>query len=115
VKDASGDRQRLLNEITSTSYFLYALKDRAERSQHDNSWSRTLKWLNTPNGALEQFKSALEHINLKLAPVEGWRKAEKALTWHFQREEIKDILIAIERHKSLSSVRYGLPPIVFIN
>jgi hypothetical protein len=101
VKGASEDRHRLLNEVTSISGLLYFLKDRAAQSQYGDSWSMTLASLNTPKGPLEQFKSALERLTLKLAPVEGWRKAGKALAWPFQKEEIKEILGAIERHKSL--------------
>ncbi len=101
VKGASEDRHRLLNEIISISGLLYFLKDRATQTQHGDSWSITLASLNAPKGLLEQFKSALERLTLKLAPVEGWRKARKALAWPFQKEEIKEIMGAIERHKSL--------------
>lgn len=104
VKGASEDRYRLLNEVTSISGLLYFLKDRATQSQYGDSWSTTLASLNTPKGPLEQFKSALERLTLKLAPVEGWRKGGKALAWPFRKEEIKEILSAIERHKSLFSL-----------
>jgi hypothetical protein len=101
VKGASEDRYRLLNEVASISGLLYFLKDRATQSQYGDSWSMTLASLNTPQGPLEQFKSALERLALKLAPVEGWRRAGKALAWPFRKEEIKEILSTIERHKSL--------------
>jgi|ERR1700722_9294347 hypothetical protein len=101
VKGASEDRHRILNEVACISGLLYFLKDRATQSQYGHSWSMTLASLNTPKGPLEQFKSALERLIFKLAPVEGWRKAGKALAWPFQKEEIKEILSAIERHKSL--------------
>jgi hypothetical protein len=104
VKAASEDRQRLLNEVTSISGFLYFLKDRAEQSQQGNSWSSTLKSLNGPKGPLEQFKIALERLTSKLAPVVGLRKAGKAITWPFQKEEIKELLATIERQKSLFSL-----------
>jgi hypothetical protein len=101
VDGALEDRYRLLNEVASISRLLYFLKDRATQSQYGDSWSMTLASLNMPKGPLEQFKFALEHLALKLAPVEGWRKAGKALTWPLRKEEIKEILSAIERHKSL--------------
>jgi hypothetical protein len=101
VKGASEDRYRLLNEVTSISGLLYFLKDRATQSQYGDSWSMTLASLNTPQGPLEQFKSALERLALKLAPVEGWMRVGKALAWPFRKEEIKEIFSAIERHKSL--------------
>jgi hypothetical protein len=37
VKDASEDRRRLLNEVTSISGLLYFLKDRAAQSQQGDS------------------------------------------------------------------------------
>jgi hypothetical protein len=101
VKDASEDRQKLLNELAATIGFLSFLKDRAEPPQHGDSGSSALESL---KGPLERLNSALEHLALKLAPVEGWKKAGKALTWPFRKEEIKEILSAIERHKSLLSL-----------
>jgi hypothetical protein len=104
VKAASEDRQRLLNEVASISGFLHILKDRAEQSQQGNSWSSTLKSLDGPKGPLAQFKIALERLTSKLAPVVGLRKAGKAITWPFQKEEIKELLATIERLKSLFSL-----------
>ncbi|KFY47728.1 hypothetical protein V496_10483 [Pseudogymnoascus sp. VKM F-4515 (FW-2607)] len=104
IKDGKKDRQRLLDEITSVTGFLYVLKDRAEQLQHGDSWSETLVLLAGPTGPLEQFKSALERVASKLAPAVGWRKAGKAMIWPFRKEEISDILAEIERHKSIFSL-----------
>jgi hypothetical protein len=104
VKAASEDRRRLLDEVASISGFLYILKDRAAQSQQGNSWSSTLKSLDGPKGPLAQFKIALERLTSKLAPVVGLRKAGKAITWPFQKEEIKELLATIERQKSLFSL-----------
>jgi hypothetical protein len=101
VKDASEERLRIRDEITSASFLLYMLRDRAEQASLGEAWLSTVRSLSVPKGPLEQFKRALEQLAARLAPVNKLRKFGKALKWPFQREEIKDILSTIERQKSL--------------
>ncbi|KAI9878518.1 MAG: hypothetical protein M1830_000699 [Pleopsidium flavum] len=101
AKGASEDRQNILLEISSVSGLLYQLRDLAERTEWEDSWSKTLKSLSVPKGPLEQFKKVLEILASKLKPVVGWKKAGKAVIWPFQKGEIKDILCTIERQKTL--------------
>jgi hypothetical protein len=61
AKDAGGDRKRILDEITATSFFLYALKDKAEYSTA-NPVFETIKSLNVSNGPMEQFKLTNDKI-----------------------------------------------------
>ena len=100
TKGASEDRKKVFDELSSTHYLLFLLKDRAEASE----WADTLKSLDMPNGPFEQFKSALELLTSKLKPAKGLEKVGKALTWSFQKAEVKDILFTIERLKSLFSI-----------
>ena len=106
VKDAGGDRNRILTEITSAHGFLFLLQDKTKKSepQWDNTFYKTMTALSAPNGPLEQFKHALERLASKLRPREGLKKFGKALSWPFEKREIKDILDTIERQKSLFSL-----------
>jgi hypothetical protein len=101
VKDASEERLRIRDEITSASFLLYMLRDRAEQASLGEAWLSTVISLSVPKGPLEQFKRALERLATRLAPTKKLEKIERALRWPFQREEIKDILSTIERQKSL--------------
>lgn len=101
VKGANKEREELLAEVSSASGVLLILKDLAERSGWNETWSTTLESVSQPNGPIDQYKIALERLTSKILPVEGWRKAGRALAWPFQREEIRDILATIERQKSL--------------
>lgn len=101
VKDAFDERLRIRDEITSASFLLYMLRDRAEQASLGEAWLSTVRSLSVPKGPLEQFKRALEQLATRLAPVNELAKIGKALKWPFQREEIKDILSTIERQKSL--------------
>src|ERR1700722_16235045 len=101
VKDASEECMRIRDEITSASFLLYMLNDHAEQARLGEACLSTVRSLSVPRGPLEQFKRALEQLESRLAPLKGLKKIGKALTWPFQREEIKDILSTIERQKSL--------------
>src|ERR1700722_17660266 len=101
VNDASEERLRIRDEISSASFLLYMLKDRAEQSYSGQAWLSTVRSLSVPKGPLEQFKRALEQLESRLVPLKGLKNIGKALIWPFQREEIKDILSTIERQKSL--------------
>lgn len=104
VSDASEDRQRLVFEVSSIRGLLSSLRDLAEGPQHGGSWNTTLTTLATPNGPLDQFKNALKRLESRLAPVAGSGKIWKALTWPFEKGEVKDFLQVIERQKTLFSL-----------
>lgn len=50
-----------------------------------------------PNGPIQQFRAALEILELILVPVKGWKKVGKAFTWPLERTETLRILSTIER------------------
>jgi hypothetical protein len=100
VGDASEGRREVLNEISCVSGFLFALKELSDRTEWTGSWRNTTKALGAPGGSLEQFKRSIEHLASKLG-TNGSRKAQRALAWPFQKGEIKEILLKIERQKAL--------------
>lgn len=101
IKNASGDRIRLLCEIASVSGLLSILKDQAQQAESTDPWRTTIACLDVPRGPLEQFKVALEQLASRLAPTKGLENIGKTLTWPFQKQEVKEILNTIERLKSL--------------
>jgi hypothetical protein len=101
VKDSSEDKRRLLDETVSIEAFLSVLKNRAEAPQDNERWHKTFVSLVAPKGPLQQFKLALDRLASKLEPAEGSKKFRKAMTWPFQKQEIRDILSIIERQEAL--------------
>lgn len=98
IKDARGaneERKTLINELASTKVVLSELESKADTDE----WRPTMEALMTKNGPRDQFKSVLERLGKKL-DADG-RRVVKSLTWHFAKEEIKEILSQIERVKSL--------------
>ena len=104
VKDASKECLKICDEISSTSFLLYMLKDRAEHAQEGDDSSSTVRSLNVPNGPLDQFKNELERLTARLAPFHGLKGIGKAVSWPLKKTEVKDILGKIERQKVLFSL-----------
>ena len=102
VKNGSEDRGTVLSEIASVNCMLYSLQERAHEDEQNNAWSSTFQSLDVPKGPLDQIRTALESLSKKLAPPStSLKKVRKAMTWPFQKGEIKEILERIERAKAL--------------
>jgi hypothetical protein len=101
VKSAGEDRKNVLEELQSTHYLLYRIKDQANQAPWDDKLSETMKWLSMPKGPLEQFQGALEKLVSKLKPVAGLKKVGKALAWPFDKKSVSNILQTIQRQKLL--------------
>ena len=96
VKDASDDRQRLIAEIGSITGFLFFLKE------EPNNSSDASNSLCVANGPLDMYKSTLSELSSKLRPASGGlRKAGKSLLWPFQKSEVNNLLLRIERLKGM--------------
>lgn len=106
IKNATGaseDRRLLVLEIRSVAHLIDFLSDLVEQAheQGDNKWSATLNSLDGTDGPLKQFEVFLKRLQSKLEPVEGIKKFGKAMSWPFQKKDVSDILLALERYKTL--------------
>ncbi|KAH0541245.1 hypothetical protein FGG08_004250 [Glutinoglossum americanum] len=101
VKEAPDDLKMLMVEISSIKGLLLTLQDLVESGETELT---TLQSLNAPNGPLSQCQSALKRLTEKFAPAVGLGRARNALTWPFQKSEVKEVLCAIERQKTLFSL-----------
>jgi hypothetical protein len=98
TNDASGDRQRILDEITGIHYLFYRLNDRAPKGNQDKTIEPVLTVI------LPQFELVLERLMKRLQPAKGLAKIGKSLTWPFRKREVTDLLSTFERVKSLLSL-----------
>jgi hypothetical protein len=101
VKDAPKDQHSILVEISSIHGLLFSLNDLVSRAESGEKWLATVRLLNVPGGPLERFKLALEQLKKKLAPAAGLSGVAKALSWPFQKGEVKGVLTTIGRLKQL--------------
>ena len=101
IKDAASDRQSILNEVVFTTGLLRVFQDLVKERDR---WSATVASLTIPNGPLEQLTRTLQRLEVLLRPASGVKKAAKTILWPIKKEEIKDILCALERQKTLFSL-----------
>jgi hypothetical protein len=104
VQDAPQDRIDVLIEISVLNSLLVILHNRVQAAKYGDPWLATVRTLAIGNGPLDQFRSHLERVALKVTPVYGIHKIGKQLTWKFDKAEIKDILSRIERIKTFISL-----------
>ena len=106
VRDASRDRARCAIEISNVSNLLVTLIYRLDEASSNGAWHTELQALAAANGPIDQYRSALEQLQSKLTSTasSGLKKIGSALTWKFSKEEVTNILVRIERLKSLTQI-----------
>lgn len=103
VRGSSSDRQRLLSEINSTVASCQTLQDFVEMNG-EKEWASTLKMLNNANGPIAQLQGCLDHLQRKLHLTSDQDDQVKALRWPFDKKETQEVLVFIERQKSLFQI-----------
>lgn len=105
VQDASQERLKLRDEISSSSWALYMLKNRAEQAREGQPWQSSMALLGAPGGPLEQFQNTLDKLAAKLLPAKkmkgGLSELGRAIAWPFQKDEVLRFINVLERQKSL--------------
>jgi hypothetical protein len=104
MQDAPRDRVNFMIEVSVLNSLLVVLQNRVQQAKDENAWFASVRTLVIRNGPLDRLKSCLERVVSKLAPVHGFQKIGKQITWKFDKTEIQDILSEIERIKTLVSL-----------
>lgn len=107
IKDAPKDRARFAMEASSLSSLLLNLRYQIEDEECKKSskaWYKEVALLGVPGGPLDQYRIALETLQLKIVTGKGAVKISNALWWKFSKEEVASILLRIERLKSLIQI-----------
>jgi hypothetical protein len=103
IKGGSEDRVRLRDEIWSTISLLEMLKYRVEEAETGDRHSLRDQKLSLA-GPLNQLKHLLEKLVSKLAPANRVERTIQKIMWPFDKNELKEILLTIERQKALFSL-----------
>jgi hypothetical protein len=104
-KDANKDIQALKIEVINVRGLLYSLKDLLPEPEADEvSLLPVFESLGSLDGPLKQFEIILTELSLRLKPKEGLKKTTQVLSWHFKKDEIKNLIGTVERYKTLFSL-----------
>jgi hypothetical protein len=108
TKDSPKERTRLLQEASGLFGLLVTLKSLVDDCDPQDPWLQATSRLATSSGPLDQYRSALEKLIGKIMPGDGLRKIGQALVWKFTKDDISDLLLQIERVKSLINIALGM-------
>jgi|SRR5215471_20211986 len=98
VNDAPKERAVLLREITALLALLTALRYMVEERPAD-PWFTGIQALGEKGGPLDQFKETVEKLIRELQPYSRMQNFGKRLLWTFNKSEINNLLLKIERLK----------------
>jgi hypothetical protein len=114
VTNATTEQKRFLVEAINLSGMLTTLRNRVEASQSDEPWFQQVKKLGIKDGPLDQFKALLQIVAEPLLPSSSSKKRDRILStlqWEWKKNEANDILVRMERLKSL--IMYALTDDLF--
>jgi hypothetical protein len=104
VKDAPKDRAKLVIEASSLYSLLMHLKYRLEEGRSNESWYNSIRLLAVSNGPFDQYKDVLENLQRKAVITSGAGKVLHALAWKFNKTEVNDMFLRMERLKTLIQI-----------
>jgi hypothetical protein len=104
VKNAPKARAQVAQEASLLLALLTSLRYRLEDVDITDPWVQGVVTLGMANGALDQFREALEALAAKLYNSGTGISAGKAFIWHFEKKEIEDLLQKMERLKLFISL-----------
>ena len=104
VKDAPKDRARLTMEVSNLSNLLVTLNCLLEEGKSNEAWYKEVNSLGVKEGPLDQYRDALEKLQLKVLGGKGLAKLGNAIVWKFSKKEVASILARSERLKNLIQI-----------
>lgn len=104
VRNATKEQAQLTVEASNTYSLLASLRFRVERSDAHDPWFTAVRGLETKNGPLDQLRQSLEDLESKFEPSHGIKKLGKQIGWSFEKSDMANILVRIERIKTLVNI-----------
>ena len=104
VHDAPDDRLKLAIEVSNVDILLTLLQARVKQAieaRQEVPWFAAVLALGERDGPLDQLKSHLDQLALKLEPAKGLKGIKNRVTWVLDRTEVMVIVSKIERTKTL--------------
>jgi hypothetical protein len=102
LKDANKDIKTFQVEMINVRGLLFSLQDLlSDLKSGEASLLPVFESLGGENGALKQFETTLADLVSKLRPKDCSTMAGIVVSWHFKKEDVKNLIGTIERYKTL--------------
>ncbi|KAL8691941.1 MAG: hypothetical protein Q9218_002923, partial [Villophora microphyllina] len=109
IKQGGKQRLRLFTELNSLWMVLKLLESHFDSSEQEISeqWLDTIKVLDQDGGIFDQISEAFDNLIARLQPKTGHRKIAQTLRWPFDKSEVEELTLQLERLKSTVSLAYN--------
>jgi ankyrin repeat protein/Cdc6-like AAA superfamily ATPase len=97
VRSASEERKALVEELIAVADLLQPFRDRENLDNSLQNGNIQMLELSNP---LSILQGTLQELSIKLGPRSRLKEVGKALTWSFEKSDIKELLQRIERQKA---------------
>ncbi|KAK2798717.1 hypothetical protein FQN50_008755 [Emmonsiellopsis sp. PD_5] len=104
VKDAPRDRAQCAIEASNLYNLLLTLRYRLEEGASHEPWYAGVRALSVKDGPLDQYKFTLEQLQAKILKGRGMNKVGYYLMWKLIKEDVMNMMVRIERLKSLVQI-----------
>ncbi|KAL9598674.1 MAG: hypothetical protein Q9219_004343 [cf. Caloplaca sp. 3 TL-2023] len=109
IKQGGKQRVRLFTELNSLWTVLKLLESHFDPEEQEISeqWLDTIKVLDQKDGAFDQISTVFDDLTSRLQPRIGHRKMMQTLCWPFDKSEVNNLIVHLERLKSTVSLAYS--------
>ncbi|KAL9587202.1 MAG: hypothetical protein Q9203_003589 [Teloschistes exilis] len=109
IRQGGKHRMQLLTELNSLWLVLKMLECHFDPSEQEMSEPLldTIKLLNQDGGVFHKISETFENLTDRLLPRTGPRKVIQTLRWPFEKSEVEQLTLQLERLKSTVSLAYG--------
>lgn len=100
LRKASHEQAKTAIEASNLCSLLTNLRFQIDESPCTTPWFEQVRSLSAPNGPLDQYKVALEHVADAVLPRDKVSSMRHTLTWNLEKKQCAELLQQIERLKS---------------
>lgn len=78
-----------------------------EEQEISEQWLDTIRVLDQKDGIFDQISTVFDNLTDRLQPKMGHRKIMQTLRWPFDKSEVDELTVHLERLKSTTSLAYN--------
>lgn len=109
IKQGGKERLRMFTELNSLWMVLKLLESHFDPEEHELSeqWLDTISVLDQEGGVFDQISNAFDRLTARLQPKMGHRKVMQTLRWPFDKTEVEELTVHLERLKNTVNLAYS--------
>lgn len=106
IKHAPKGKAMFAQESSSLLSLLISLRDDLKKANENDHWPTALRATELEGGLIDQLSQSLKEVTRKLERPHGPKAVYWKFSWPLEKQEVKDLLVKIDRMKSSIQLVY---------